>query len=202
MGQPTCFVQISFIKFATVSHTRRATGGRPRQKPGLVSAEDRGGQHQTRFCPVCANFQVGENLPPPWSPSDWLARRHWTNGMGEKCESKTPEPDGCIRHPTTFSVRYKTLARSELERSAGDPRARARPGWARTSGWPGLTRDKNCCRLQTVLHTSQDQSNELLHGKKGHKTAGIEPSWDCFTSGLCSCLLCSGQPRLSSSCDQ
>ena len=159
MGQATCFVQISFIKFATVSHTRRATEGRPRQKPGLVSASDRGGlgQHQTRFCPVCANFQVGENLPPPSSSSDWLACRHWTNGRGEKCESKTPEPDGCIRHPTTFSVRYKTLARSELGeiRGGSESQSPARPG--RTSGWPGLAQaaagaqlgTKKCCILQT-----------------------------------------------------
>lgn len=190
MGQPTCFVQISFIKFATVSHTRRATGGRPR----LAQAGDRGGQHQTRFCPVCANFQVGENLPPPWSPSDWLACRHWTNGRGEKCESKTPEPDGCIRHPTTFSVRYKTLARSELGEIRGGSESQS-PAWLGPHiRLAGPLSDKNCCRLQTVLHTSQDQSNELLHGKKGHKTAGIEPSWDCFTPGLCSCLLCSGQP--------
>ena len=190
MGQPTCFVQISFIKFATVSHTRRATGGRPR----LAQAGDRGGQHQTRFCPVCANFQVGENLPPPWSPSDWLACRHWTNGRGEKCESKTPEPDGCIRHPTTFSVRYKTLARSELGENRGGSESQS-PAWLGPHiRLAGPLPDKNCCRLQTVLHTSQDQSNELLHGKKGHKTAGIEPSWDCFTPGLCSCLPCSGQP--------
>ena len=102
------------------------------------------------------------------------------------------------------------------ERSAGDPRARARPGQAAHPagrGWPRLQghnsglKSAAYCRL--VLHTSQDQSNELLHGKNGHKTtAGIEPSCDCFTPCLRSCLPCSGRPshwpraRLSSSCDQ
>ena len=91
------------------------------------------------------------------------------------------------------------------ERSAGDPRVRARPGWARTSGWPGLSRIKTAadCRL-CCTHPKINQMSCCMV-KRATKLlalnrAGIVLPRVCVP--VCSAVASPAQPRLSSSCDQ
>ena len=208
MGQAMCFVQISFIKFGTVSHKlgrgRQGEPG-PGKNPGWF-LQCRG----LRRRPASDQVLPGLCKLPGWGKSTtafpvlWLAGLPALDQWEERKVRERKTPELVVSAIPRHSVRYRSLARSEL-RSVGDPRARepvSAQARLRTQSGPGVTQSCGawdpgaCCRL--LLNTSQDQSNEAAACcmvKTGTKSLAL--NWDVsvfqlrrvvgVTSSLCSC---------------
>ena len=154
MGQAICFVQISFIKFATVSH-KLDQGDR-----GKALAKSLAG-----FCwglrrPASDQVLPGLCKLPGWGKSTtafillWLAGPptldQWEGRKVREQDTWTGwlYPPG---HPPTFSVRYKTLPRSQLGeiRGGSERQSPASPGpHIRLAG--ARVTSAACCRLGSL----------------------------------------------------
>lgn len=143
MGQATCFVQISFIKFATVSHTRGERQGAGRGKnPGWFVPRTEEAQASIRpgFARSVQTSRLGKiyHRPDP-PPIGWPAD---TGPMGGEKSARARHLNRMVVSAIPRLSRCVTKLWQDLswERSAGDPRARARPGQAAHPAGPG------CCR--------------------------------------------------------